>query len=274
MTSRAHLPPGDEGASPAASIVGPPRPSLRRRRTVPAGRVGGACPGVGRTGTPAGPGVRPVSESSCAAWSHRATQRETVTCPRGPAGPSCGQGHPVGGRNQLAGRCPGGGHVATAAGTPVRREARRASSTPARGGSSHRVGCTGGAGKKLSLARPQSAVSGQRQTGPRRRLLCARIMAGHSPNPRTVVGRRTARTGAGQRLSAEVAVGPGRPRTPVGQKPTGGAAAVRGRPRTSGGQRPTGGAAAVPGRPRTSGGQRLTGGAAAVPERPRTGASQ
>ena len=266
MTSRAHLPPGDEGASPAASIAGPPRPSLRRRRTVPPGRVGGACPGVGRTGTPAGPGVRPVSESSYAAWSHRATRRETVTCPRRPARPSCGQSHPVGGRNQLAGRCPGGGHVATAAGTPVRREAGWASSTPGQRGSSHRVGCAGGGtGKKLSLARPQPAVSGQRQTGPRRRLLFARIMAGHSPNPRTgvgrrltarvAVGRRAARTGAGQRLSAEVAVGPGRPRTPVGQKPTGGTAVV-------------------PGRPRTSGGQRLTGGAAAVPERQRTGASQ
>jgi hypothetical protein len=266
VTSRAHLPAGDDGASPAASIAGPPRPSLRRRQTVTRGRAGGACPGVRRTGTLAGPGAPLVSAGSQAAWSHRATRREAVTCPRRPARPSCGQRHPVGGRNHLAGRCPGGGPVATAALATVRREARRASSTPGRGRSSHRVGgAGGGTGKKQSPARPQRAVSGQRQTGSRWRLLLARIMAGHNPNPRTGVGRRltagaaagrrAASTGTGRRPSAGVAAGPGRPRTPVGQKPIGGAALVRGRPRTSGGRRLTGGAAAVPGRPRTGASQ-------------------
>lgn len=209
MTSRAYLPPGDGGASPAASTAGPPRPSLRYRLTATRGRVRGACPGVGQTGALAGPGARLVSESSQAAWSHPATRRQTVTCPRRPARPSCGQSPPVGGRNQLAGRRPGGGPVATAAGTPVHREARRASSTPGRRRSSHRVGCAGGGtGMKQSPARPQRAVRGQRQTGSRRRLLLARTMASHSPKPGT---------GVGGRFTGRAAAVPGRPRSRVSQ---------------------------------------------------------
>jgi hypothetical protein len=245
MTSRAQLPAGG-GASPAASMAGPPRPGLHRQPIrMPAG-VGGLGPGVSWTGTLAGTDGHRVSGRSRAAWPRRVTRLETVTCPRRPARPSCGQSPPVGGWSHPADRCPGGWPAVTAAAIQVRQEASRASSIPGRGRSSHRACCAGGIGRNQNPARPRQAVSGRRRTGSRPRLLPARITAGHGPIPRIgasrrlvaggAAGRRRLRTSAGRSLPAETAVGqrlPGivagrmRPGTMVGQSARPGGAATR-----------------------------------------------
>ena len=256
VTFPGRLPPGD-GASRAASIAG------RRGRACAIGRYpdpgrepARSAPSRAGRGRWRGRAPRPVSGSSRAAWSRPATRLERVTCLRRPARPSCGQSQPVGSRSHPPVRCPGGWPVATAARILVRREARRGSSTPGPGRSSHRVCCAGGGiERNQSQARPGQAVSGQRRAGSRLRSLPARITVGPSPRPGSGSGRRLtagaaagrmrpgtvagrslpAETAAGQRLS-RTAADRMQPGTMVRQKLTGAAAAVRMRPRTGAGR--------------------------------------